>query len=177
MRNKTRKNKSIGGSFFKKNKDTSTNLQDLHMKVGNIKLKDIESKFIENIEKLKTYKTECKQMCADKLDDPIGREQIQDFIKSKSFYEWGNLCGNSMEIENCQNFLHVYSKLSVYSKYINSLNTKIQAHFDNITNQLISEQIKKKNKLEIKSEKKDFLRSRSASKSASKSSQYSFHSL
>jgi len=124
-------------------------------------------------------------MCVDKIIDPIARKQIQDFIQKKSFYEWGNLCGNSMEIENCQNFLHIYSKLSIYSKYINNLNTKIQAHFNNMTNQLVAEQVnlenKEKSKKKIKSFSKSLSKSPSKSPSRSQSdshsSQYSFHSL
>jgi hypothetical protein len=62
---KKRKSKTCkGGSVFgfSRKKDTTEILKDLHAKVGNIKLKDFESNFLENIDKLKTRKADCKTM-------------------------------------------------------------------------------------------------------------------
>ena len=134
------KNKTLKGglsfSFNRAPKSTTEILTDFHKKIGNIKLKDIESNFITNIDKLKKSRMECIQKCLTAGEDEVTRKQMKSMIDTKSFYEWGNVCGNGFNIKKCQEFLHYYKKLDTYSKYIQVLNNNIQSQFDNITQEL-----------------------------------------
>jgi len=137
---KKTKNKTLKGgisfSFNRTPKTTTEVLTDFHKKIGNIKIKDIEPNFLTNIDKLRERKGECIPKCLAAGEDELTRKQMKSMIESKSFYEWGNVCGNGFNIKKCKEFLHSYKKLDTYSKYIQVLNDNIQHHFDNITEEL-----------------------------------------
>jgi len=137
-------------------------LEDFHKKIGNIKLKDIESNFVTNIDKLRQRKAECIPKCLAAGDDEITRKQMKSMIDNKSFYEWGNVCGNGFNIEKCKDFLHYYKKLETYSKYIQVLNNNIQDHFDTITEELNKNVNKNENSALLRAA---FIKSKSSSQS------------
>jgi hypothetical protein len=137
---KNRKTRTLKGglsfSFRRAPKSTTEILTDFHKKIGNIRLKDIEPKFVSNIDKLRKRRDECILKCLDAGDDEVTRKQMQSMIDTKSFYEWGTTCSNGFNIKKCKEFLHTYKKLDTYSKYIQGLNNNIQEHFNNITQEL-----------------------------------------
>lgn len=133
--NNTRKGGSLFG-FFSRKKDTSVILGELHSKAGNIKLKDFETKFIENIDKLKQRKPLCVTSCLKSCHDDKMRDQMNNMMRNNSFYDWGNLCGHSLNVKSCRDFIHTYSKLDAYNKYVSTLSTKINNHFDKLTKEL-----------------------------------------
>ena len=158
-RNKTLKG-GLSFSFNRTPKSTTEILTDFHKKIGNIKLKDIESNFITNIDKLKKSRAECIPKCLSAGEDEVTRKQMKSMIDTKSFYEWGNVCGNGFNIKKCKEFLHYYKKLDTYSKYIQGLNNNIQSHFDNITEELTNN--KKGDSTHLRAA---FIKSRSSSQS------------
>ena len=107
-----------GGSVFgfSRKKDTTDILKDLQSKAGNIKLKDFESNFLENIDKLKSRKADCKTMCLKQCSDDKMCEQLNNMMKRDPFYNWGNLCGHSLDVKKCREFIHTYTKLDIYNK-------------------------------------------------------------
>jgi len=133
--NKTRKGGSLFG-FSSKKKDTTVILSELHSKAGNIKLKDLESKFTENIDKLKQRKSQCATSCLKSCHDDKMRDQMNNMMRNNSFYDWGNICGHSLNVKQCREFIHTYSKLDAYNKYVSTLSRKINNHFDKLTNEL-----------------------------------------
>ena len=132
-----------GGSVFgfSRKKDTTEILKDLHAKVGNIKLKDFESNFLENIDKLKSRKADCKTMCLKQCSDNKMCEQLNNMIKRDPFYNWGNLCGHSLDVKKCREFIHTYTKLDIYNKYVSSLSANVQNQFNNLTRELNEEHL------------------------------------
>lgn len=191
-----RKSKTCkGGSVFgfSRKKDTSEILKDLHAKVGNIKLKDFESNFLENIDKLKRRKVDCKTLCLKECHDDKMCEQLNNMMKRDPFYNWGNLCGHSLDVQKCREFIHTYTKLDIYNKYVSSLSANIQNHFNNLTRELNEEHLgnvaspKSRSRSSSRSllSPKSKSRSRSSSKSLlspksksrSSSSEYSFKSI
>lgn len=138
--NKNRKTKTLKGglsfSFRRAPKSTTEILTDFHKKIGNIRLKDIEPKFVSNIDKLRKRRDECIPKCLAAGEDEVTRKQMQSMMETKSFYEWGTTCSNGFNIKKCKEFLHTYKKLDTYSKYIQGLNNNIQEHFNNITQEL-----------------------------------------
>ena len=140
---KNRKTKTLKGglsfSFRRAPKSTTEILTDFHKKIGNIRLKDIEPKFVSNIDKLRKRRDECIPKCLVAGDDEVTRKQMQSMMDTKSFYEWGTTCSNGFNIKKCKEFLHTYKKLDTYSKYIQGLNNNIQEHFNNITQELLNE--------------------------------------
>lgn len=189
-----RKSKTCkGGSVFgfSRKKDTSEILKDLHAKVGNIKLKNFESNFLENIDKLKRRKVDCKTLCLKECSDDKMCEQLNNMMKRDPFYNWGNLCGHSLDVQKCREFIHTYTKLDIYNKYVSSLSANIQNHFNILTRELNEEHLgnvaspKSKSRSSSKSllSPKSRSRSRSSSrsllspKSKSNSSEYSFKSI
>jgi hypothetical protein len=140
--NKNRKTKTLKGglsfTFRRVPKSTTEILTDFHKKIGNIRLKDIEPKFVSNIEKLRKRRDECIPKCLAAGEDEVTRKQMQSMMDTKSFYEWGTTCSNGFNIKKCKEFLHTYKKLDTYSKYIQGLNNNIQEHFNNITQELLN---------------------------------------
>ena len=141
--NKNRKTKTLKGglsfSFRRAPKSTTEILTDFHKKIGNIRLKDIEPKFVSNIDKLRKRRDECIPKCLAAGEDEVTRKQMQSMMDTKTFYEWGTTCSNGFNIKKCKEFLHTYKKLDTYSKYIQGLNNNIQEHFNNITQELLNE--------------------------------------
>lgn len=139
---KNRKTKTLKGglsfSFRRAPKSTTEILTDFHKKIGNIRLKDIEPKFVSNIDKLRKRRDECIPKCLAAGEDEVTRKQMQSMMDTKSFYEWGTTCSNGFNIKKCKEFLHTYKKLDTYSKYIQGLNNNIQEHFNNITQELLN---------------------------------------
>jgi len=191
---KKKKSKTCkGGSVFgfSRKKDTSEILKDLHAKVGNIKLKDFESNFLENIDKLKTRKADCKTMCLKQCSDDKMCEQLNNMMKRDPFYNWGNLCGHSLDVKKCREFIHTYTKLDIYNKYVSSLSANIQNRFNDLTRELNEEYLgnvaSPKSRSRSRSSSRSLLspKSRSSSrsllspksKSRSRSSEYSFKSI
>ena len=187
---KKRKSKTCkGGSVFgfSKKKDTTEILKDLHAKVGNIKLKDFEANFLENIDKLKTRKADCKTMCLKQCSDDKMCEQLNNMMKRDPFYNWGNLCGHSLDVKKCREFIHTYTKLDIYNKYVSSLSANIQNHFNILTRELNEEHLGNVARSRSRSSSRSLLspKSRSSSKSLlspksrsrSSSSEYSFKSI
>ena len=191
---KSKKSKTCkGGSVFgfSRKKDTSEILKDLHTKVGNIKLKDFESNFLENIDKLKRRKVDCKTLCLKECSDDKMCEQLNNMMKRDPFYNWGNLCGHSLDVQKCREFIHTYTKLDIYNKYVSSLSANIQNHFNILTRELNEEHLgnvaspKSRSRSSSRSllSPKSRSRSRSSSKSLlspkskSNSSEYSFKSI
>ena len=161
--NNNKKNRTLKGglsfSFNRTPKTTMEVLEGFHKKIGNVKLKNIESNFLENIDKLKKSRAECIQKCLTAGEDEITRKQMNSMMDTKSFYEWGTTCGNGFNIKKCKEFLHYYKKLDTYSKYIQGINNNIQSHFDKITEELNN---KKRN---LSQSRGDFIKSRSSSQS------------
>ena len=189
---KSKKSKTCkGGSVFgfSRKKDTTDILKDLHAKVGNIKLKDFESNFLENIDKLKSRKAECKTMCLKECHDDKMCEQLNNMMKRDPFYNWGNLCGHSLDVKKCREFIHTYTKLDIYNKYVSSLSANIQNQFNNLTRELNEEHLgnvaSPRSRSSSKSKSLLSPKSRSSSKSLlspksrsrSISSEYSFKSI
>ena len=184
-----------GGSVFgfSRKKDTTDILKDLHAKAGNIKLKDFESNFLENIDKLKSRKADCKTMCLKQCSDDKMCEQLNNMMKRDPFYNWGNLCGHSLDVKKCREFIHTYTKLDIYNKYVSSLSANIQNRFNILTRELNEEHLgnvasprsrsrsSSKSLLSPKSRSwsssKSLLSPKSRSKSRSISSEYSFKSI
>ena len=166
IKTKNTRNKTLKGglsfSFNNTPKTTTEILTDFHKKIGNIKLKDIESIFVTNIDKLRQRKAECIPKCLAAVGDELMRKQMKSMIDTKSFYEWGNVCGNGFNIEKCKDFLHYYKKLETYSKYIQVLNNNIQDHFDTITEELNKNINKKENSALLRAA---FIKSKSSSQS------------
>jgi len=142
--NKTRKGGSLFG-FSSRKKDTNVILSELHSKAGNIKLKDFETKFIENIDKLKQRKPLCVISCLKSCHDDKMRDQMNNMMRNNSFYDWGNLCGHSLNVKSCREFIHTYTKLDAYNKYVSTLSSKINNHFDKLTKELNVKNIIKPN--------------------------------
>lgn len=138
-KSKTCKGGSVFG--FSRKKDTTDILKDLHAKAGNIKLKDFESNFLENIDKLKSRKADCKTMCLKECSDDKMCEQLKNMMKRDPFYNWGNLCGHSLDVKKCREFIHTYTKLDIYNKYVSSLSANIQNHFNDLTRELNEEHL------------------------------------
>jgi len=193
---KRRKSRTCkGGSVFgfSRKKDTTDILKELQTKAGNIKLKDFESNFLENIDKLKSRKADCKTMCLKECSDDKMCEQLNNMIKRDPFYNWGNLCGHSLDVKKCREFIHTYTKLDIYNKYVSSLSANIQNHFNNLTRELNEEHLgnvvspKSRSRSSSKSllsprsmsrsSSKSLLSPKSKSKSRSISSEYSFKSI
>jgi hypothetical protein len=172
-----------GGSVFgfSRKKDTADILKDLQSKVGNIKLKDFESNFLENISKLKSRKAECKTSCLKECSDDKMCEQLNNMMKRDSFYNWGNLCGHSLDVKKCREFIHTYTKLDIYNKYVSSLSANIQNRFNILTRELNEEHLGNVASPSPKSRSRSRSSSRSLlspkSKSRSRSSEYSFKSI
>jgi len=139
--NNTRKGGSLFG-FSSRKKDTNVILSELHSKAGNIKLKDFESKFTENIHKLKQRKSQCVTSCLKSCHDDKMRDQMANMMRNNSFYDWGNLCGHSLNVKQCSDFIHTYTKLDAYNKYVSTLSSKINNHFDKLTKELNVKNIK-----------------------------------
>ena len=192
IRKQIRKKKSKtckGGSVFgfSRKKDTTDILKELQTKAGNIKLKDFESNFLENIDKLKSRKAECKTMCLKECHDDKMCEQLNNMMKRDPFYNWGNLCGHSLDVKKCREFIHTYTKLDIYNKYVSSLSANIQNRFNILTRELNEEHLGNVASPRSRSSSKSLLspKSRSSSKSLlspksrsrSISSEYSFKSI
>lgn len=171
--NTTRKGGSLFG-FSTRKKDTNVILSELHSKAGNIKLKDFESKFTENINKLKQRKSQCVTSCLKSCHDDKMRDQMNNMMRNNSFYDWGNLCGHSLNVKQCSDFIHTYSKLDVYNKYVSTLSSKINNHFDKLTKELNDKNIIKSNEEPLGNA--DVVSPLSSSKSKSRSSSKSIFS-
>lgn len=182
IRKQIRKKKSKtckGGSVFgfSRKKDTKDILKDLHAKAGNIKLKDFESNFLENIDKLKSRKADCKTMCLKECSDDKMCEQLNNMMKRDPFYNWGNLCGHSLDVKKCRDFIHTYTKLDIYNKYVSSLSANIQNRFNILTRELNEEHLGNvaSPRSRSRSSSKSLLSPKSRSRSIS--SEYSFKSI
>jgi hypothetical protein len=168
--NKTTTRKGGSLSFFSRKKDTTVILTDLHEKVGNIKLKDMESTFLNNITKLETRKAECVPLCLKACTDNVMRDQLKHMMANGTFYDWGNICGHSLDVKKCREFIHTYTKLDTYNKFVSSLSKNLQKHFDELTKKLNEEHLGNTKAV------KPMSKSRSSSKSKSRSSSKSVFS-
>jgi hypothetical protein len=168
--NKTTTRKGGSLSFFSRKKDTTVILTDLHEKVGNIKLKDMESTFLNNITKLETRKAECVPLCLKACTDNVMRDQLKHMMANGTFYDWGNICGHSLDVKKCREFIHTYTKLDTYNKFVSSLSKNLQTHFDELTKKLNEEHLGNTKAV------KPMSKSRSSSKSKSRSSSKSVFS-
>jgi hypothetical protein len=168
--NKTTTRKGGSLSFFSRKKDTTVILTDLHEKVGNIKLKDMESTFLNNITKLETRKSECVPLCLKACTDNVMRDQLKHMMANGTFYDWGNICGHSLDVKKCREFIHTYTKLDTYNKFVSSLSKNLQKHFDELTKKLNEEHLGNTKAV------KPMSKSRSSSKSKSRSSSKSVFS-
>lgn len=163
---KTRKGGSLS-FFLNRKKDTDVILRELQSKAGNIKLKNFESKFIENIRKLKQRKSDCASLCLKACPDNITRNQLKHMMANSTFYDWGNLCGHSLNVKQCQEFIHTYTKLDVYNKYVSSLSQQVQSHFDELTREINEERLG--NATVVNPMSKSSSKSKSKSRSSSRS--------
>jgi hypothetical protein len=173
--NKTRKGGSLFG-FSSKKKDTTVILSELYSKAGNIKLKDLESKFTENIDKLKQRKSQCVTTCLKSCHDDKMRDQMNTMMRNNSFYDWGNICGHSLNVKQCRDFIYTYSKLDAYNKYVSILSRKINNHFDKLTKELNEKNIVKIDEQPLGNTNVVSPLSKSRSKSKSRSSSRSVFS-
>jgi len=173
--NNTRKGGSLFG-FSTRKKDTNVILSELHSKAGNIKLKDFESKFKENINKLKQRKSQCVTSCLKSCHDDKMRDQMNNMMRNNSFYDWGNLCGHSLNVKQCSDFIHTYTKLDAYNKYVSTLSSKINNHFDKLTKELNDKNVIKSNEEPLGNADVVSPLSSSRSKSKSRSSSRSIFS-
>lgn len=130
---KTRK----GGfyNFFKKKpKTTQEELNDLQRILQNTSLKNIEIMFRKEIDNLKMKREQCilncKKSSLEYKDEEL-RNQLNSMIDSKSDYEWGNLCANSIKVANCADYLKAYKKVEFYKNYLDQMNKNIQTLFNN----------------------------------------------
>jgi hypothetical protein len=163
---KTRKGGSLS-LFSNRKKDTNVILKELQSKAGNIKLKDFESKFIDNIHKLKQRKSECASLCLKASPDNATRDQLKHMMANSTFYDWGNLCGHSLDVKQCREFIHTYTKLDAYNKYVSSLSQQVQSHFDELTRELNKERLG--NATVVNPMSKSSSKSKSKSRSSSRS--------
>jgi hypothetical protein len=163
---KTRKGGSLS-IFSNRKKDTNVILRELQSKAGNIKLKDFESKFIENIQKFKQRKSDCESSCLKACPDNATRDQLKHMMANSTFYDWGNLCGHSLNVKQCREFIHTYTKLDAYNKYVSSLSQQVQSHFDELTRELNEERLG--NATVINPLSKSSSKSKSKSRSSSRS--------
>jgi hypothetical protein len=161
----TRKGGSL--SFFSRKKDTTVILTDLHEKVGNIKLKDMESTFLNNINKLESRKAECVPLCLKACSDDVTRDQLKHMMANGTFYDWGNICGHSLDVKKCREFIHTYTKLDTYNKYVSSLSKNLQNHFDKLTRKMNEEHLG--NTRAVNPMSKSSSKSKSKSRSSSRS--------
>jgi hypothetical protein len=165
---KTRKGGSLS-IFSNRKKDTNIILKELQSKAGNIKLKDFESKFIENIHKLKQRKSECASSCLKSCPDNATRDQLKHMMANSTFYDWGNLCGHSLNVKQCREFIHTYTKLDAYNKYVSSLSQQVQYHFDELTKELNEERLGNATVVNPMSKSSSKSKSKSKSRSSSRS--------
>jgi hypothetical protein len=161
---KTRKGGSLS-LFSNRKKDTNVILKELQSKAGNIKLKDFESKFIDNIHKLKQRKSECASLCLKASPDNATRDQLKHMMANSTFYDWGNLCGHSLNVKQCREFIHTYTKLDAYNKYVSSLSQQVQSHFDELTKELNEERLGNATVVNPMSKSSSKSKSRSSSRS------------
>jgi uncharacterized coiled-coil DUF342 family protein len=138
-RQKTRK----GGffNFFKKTtpKTTQDELNDLQKVVENTSLKNIEKMIHTEITQLQRLRNQCIQSCKSsslEYKDEELRNQLNSMIETKSDYEWGNLCANSIKVQDCANYLKSYKKIEFYKNYMDQVNKKVQQLFDDYQNSI-----------------------------------------
>ena len=84
-----------------------------------------------------------------------------------TFYDWGNICGHSLDVKKCREFIHTYTKLDTYNKYVSSLSKNLQNHFDKLTRKMNEEHLG--NTRAVKPMSKSSSKSKSKSRSSSRS--------
>ena len=138
-----RKNKTSKGGFLnflkKKPKTTQEVLADLQQRIGNMQLKNIEKTITTEISNLYNLRNKCINNCkrnSTERNDQQLSEQLNSMIQNKTDYEWGNLCANSMKVEDCTNYLQSYKKLEFYKNYIDQLNNLTQKKFNDYVNSI-----------------------------------------
>jgi hypothetical protein len=57
-------------------------------------------------------------------------------METKSDYEWGNLCANSINVSDCSDYLNSYKKIEFYKNYLDQINKNIQQLFNNYKNSI-----------------------------------------
>ena len=138
---KTRKNKKGGvfsSMFSRQPLTTQQQLDILKSNVDNSKIKDIENLIQEDIVKLSNLRGECIKECKTAIcsgKDATQCQQMEDMIKTKSDYEWGNLC-NAVNVEKCKEYLSTFKKVEFNVNYINNLNSKLQSAMANYKNSI-----------------------------------------
>jgi hypothetical protein len=123
--------------FKKKTKTTQEELNDLQRILQNTSLKNIEIMFRKEMDNLKIKREQCilncKKSSLEYKDEEL-KNQLNSMIESKSDYEWGNLCANSIKVANCADYLKAYKKVEFYKNYLDQMNKNIQTLFNNFKN-------------------------------------------
>ena len=125
-------------NFFKKKpKTTQEELNDLQKTLQNTSLKNFENMFRREIDVLKSKREQCILNCKKsslEYKDVELRNQLNSMMDSKSDYEWGNLCANSIKVSNCSDYLKSYKKIEFYKNYLDQINKNTQNLFNNYKN-------------------------------------------
>jgi DNA topoisomerase VI subunit B len=125
-------------NFFKKKpKTTQEELNDLQRILQNTSLKNFENMFIKEMDLLKKKREQCIFNCKKssmEYKDVELRNQLNSMIDTKSDYEWGNLCANSIKVSDCVDYLKSYKKVEFYKNYLDQINKNTQNLFNNYKN-------------------------------------------
>jgi hypothetical protein len=97
------------------------------------------------------------------------RDQLKHMMSNGTFYDWGNICGHSLDVKKCREFIHTYTKLDTYNKFVSSLSKNLQKHFDELTRKLNEEHLGNTKAVKPMSKSKSRSSSKSKSRSSSKS--------
>ncbi len=88
-------------------------------------VKEIFEKHSHNIQKL--YH-DCRNTC--KIHECLGNEalceQLNDMINTKDTYSWTYFCGNTLQKEECKQFLNSYKILEIYTNKLITLGEQAQ---------------------------------------------------
>lgn len=125
-------------NFFKKKpKTTQDELNDLQKIIQNTSLKNFENMFLKEMDLLKRKREQCilncKKSSLEYKDEEL-RNQLNSMINSKSDYEWGNLCANSIKVSDCVDYLKSYKKIEFYKNYLDQINKNTQQLFNQFKN-------------------------------------------
>lgn len=139
---KTQKRKKGGffGSWFKrKPKTTNEELTEIQKYIEDLKLGKVEQAMSKEIENAKQLRNKCINDCKTSgcsTNDTGICTQLNKMISEKSDYEWGTLCGNSLNVTTCKNYLNSYKKLELYTKYVKSVSNKCEMMMNEYKNSL-----------------------------------------
>ena len=150
---KTRRNNSLGkkktqkrkhGGFLsrwfkRKPQTTNEQLSEIQKYIEDLKLGKVEQAMSKEIENAKQLRNKCINDCKTSgcsTNDTGICTQLNKMISEKSDYEWGTLCGNSLNVAACKNYLNSYKKLELYTKYVKSVSNKCEIMMNEYKNSL-----------------------------------------